>query len=80
MDRQEIESKVNEIIVETLDVKPDMVSADADLKNDLCCDSLEYVELVMKLEDELGISISDEAAEKCETVNDMYDIVEELVK
>ena len=79
MERQKIESKVNDILVDKLGVEPDMVKNDAKFEDDLGCDSLDCVELIIEFEHEFGISISDERAEKCETVKDMYDMIEELV-
>ena len=79
MDRQKIESKVNDILVDKLGVEPDMVKNDAKFEDDLGGDSLDCVELIIEFEHEFGISISDERAEKCETVKDMYDMIEELV-
>jgi acyl carrier protein len=79
MDRQKIESKVNDILVDKLGVEPDMVKNDAKFEDDLGGDSLDCVELIMEFEHEFGISIKDEDAEKCETVKDMYDMIEELV-
>ena len=76
MDRQKIESKVNDILVDKLGVEPDMVKNDAKFEDDLGGDSLDCVELIMEFEHEFGISIKDEDAEKCETVKDMYDLVE----
>lgn len=76
MDRQKIESKVNDILVDMLCVEPDMVKNDAKFEDDLGGDSLDCVELIMEFEHEFGISIKDEDAEKCETVKDMYDLVE----
>lgn len=76
MDRQKIESKVNDILVDKLGVEPDMVKNDAKFEDDLGGDSLDCVELIMEFEHEFGINIKDEDAEKCETVKDMYDLVE----
>lgn len=76
MDRQKIESKVNDILVDKLGVEPDMVKSDAKFEDDLGGDALDCVELIMEFEHEFGISIKDEDAEKCETVKDMYDLVE----
>ena len=79
MNRQEIEKKVNDILVDKLGVEPDMVKNDAKFEDDLNGDSLDCVELIMEFEHEFGISIKDEDAEKCETVKDMYDLVEQTL-
>ena len=75
MKRQEIESKVNDILVDKLGVDYDEVKNEAKFEDDLGGDSLDCVELIMELEKEFGISIKDEDAEKCETVNDIYFLV-----
>jgi acyl carrier protein len=79
MNRQDIEKKVNEILVDKLGVEPDMVKDEAKFEEDLNGDSLDCVELIMEFEHEFGISIKDEDAYKCETVKDMYDLVEQAL-
>ena len=76
MNRQEIEKRVNDILVDKLGVEPDEVRNDAKFEDDLNGDSHDCVELIIEFEHEFGISIKDEDAEKCETVKDMYDLVE----
>lgn len=76
MDRQKIESKVKEILVDVLGIKPDLVMYDTNLKADLKADSLDFVELIINAEHEFGISIKDEEAAKCEKVKDIYDLIE----
>jgi acyl carrier protein len=79
MNRQDIEKKVNEILVDKLGVELDMVKDEAKFEDDLGGDSLDCVELIMEFEKEFGISIKDEDAYKCETVKDMYDLVEQAL-
>ncbi|WP_027963158.1 acyl carrier protein [Halalkalibacillus halophilus] len=62
--------RVKEIIVERLDVDESKVTEGASFKDDLEADSLDVVELVMELEDEFDMEISDEEAEKINTVGD----------
>lgn len=76
MNRQEIEQKVNEILVDTLGIDPDMVNNDARFDEDLNGDSLDCVELIMEFEKEFCISIKDEDAYMCATVKQIYDLVE----
>lgn len=79
MTRENIVKKVNEIIVDEFGVEPEIVNGETRFDEDLLADSLDCVELIMSLEEEFGISISDEKAAKCATVKDAYDLVEELL-
>ena len=65
-----IEEKVKSIIVEQLGVDQEEVIATASFVEDLGADSLDQVELVMALEEEFKVEISDEDAEKIKTVQD----------
>ena len=75
-----IEQKVKDIIVEQLGVKPDQVTPDAKFIEDLGADSLDTVELVMALEEEFGIEVPDEQAEKLQSVGDVIKHIEESQK
>ena len=55
------------------------VTTEANFTNDLSADSLDRVELIMEIEDEFGISIPEDAAEKIVTVGDAVKFVEEMV-
>jgi acyl carrier protein len=77
MTGEEVESKVREIISEQLGVPADEVTREASFIEDLGADSLDIVELVMALEEEYGIEISDEDAEKVRTVKDVVSYIEE---
>lgn len=72
-----IEDKVKSIIVEQLSVNEDQVVAEAKFIEDLGADSLDTVELVMAFEEEFGIDVPDEDAEKLATVGDVTKFVEE---
>ena len=65
-----VEEKVKEIICEQLGVEEDDVTPNAKFIEDLGADSLDIVELVMALEEEFGIDIPDEDADKLKTVGD----------
>ena len=73
-----VEEKVKEVIVNELGVSEEEVVPGADIINDLGADSLDVVTLVMALEEELDLEISDEKTEKFVTVQDVVDIVTEL--
>ncbi len=72
-----VETKVKDIIVEQLGVDPDQVTLEASFVDDLGADSLDTVELVMALEEEFGIEIPDEDAEKIATVSSAIGYIEE---
>ena len=69
-DMSEIGDRVMKVIVEHLGVYPDKVTPQASFIDDLGIDSLDVVELVMALEDEFGVEIPDDEAEKIRTVQD----------
>lgn len=73
----ELEQKVADIIAEQLGVEVSEVTAEASFVDDLGADSLDTVELVMALEEEFGIEIPDEDAEKISTVNDAIAYIKE---
>ncbi|MES2963159.1 MAG: acyl carrier protein [Bdellovibrionota bacterium] len=66
-----VQPKVKEVIVEQLGVDPERVKLEASFIDDLGADSLDIVELVMAMEEEFGIEIPDEDAEKLKTVSDV---------
>jgi acyl carrier protein len=65
------------LVAEQLGVEPDQVTREAEFIQDLNADSLDMVELVMSLEEEFGIEISDEEVENIRTVGDAVDYIEE---
>ncbi len=68
--------KVKAVIVEKLDVEAEKVVPEARFIEDLGADSLDIVELIMGLEDEFGLEISDEEAEKIRTVADAVNFIQ----
>jgi len=75
--RMAVQEKVKSIIAEQLGVKPEEVTPEASFIDDLGADSLDTVELVMALEEEFGIEIPDEDAEKIASVGDAIKYIEE---
>jgi acyl carrier protein len=65
------------IIVEQLKVSPEEVTLEASFIDDLGADSLDLVELIMAMEEEFGLEISDEDAEKIQTVQDTVNYITE---
>lgn len=74
-----VEDRVKKIIAEQLGLDEEDVTKEASFVNDLGADSLDTVELVMALEEEFGIEISDEDAEKILTVQNALDYIKEKV-
>lgn len=75
-----VEEKVKSIIADQLSVDEAQVKSEASFINDLGADSLDTVELIMALEEEFGIEISDEQAEKIQTVQAAVDYIKANVK
>ncbi len=78
--REQVFGRVKEILVVQLDVDEGKVTEGASFQGDLNADSLDLVELIMELEDQFGIKISDEAAQKITTVGQAVDYMIEHVK
>lgn len=70
--------KVQKALAEQFEVSPDTITLDTSLVDDLGADSLDVVELIMSIEDEFGVSISDEEAANLVTVQRIVDYVEKL--
>jgi len=80
MSDKPIDKRVKDIVVEQLGVKAEQVTPQAKFIEDLGADSLDTVELVMALEEEFGIEVPDEQAEKLQSVGDVIKYVEENAK
>ena len=74
-----LEERVKEIIAEQLGVEKDKITPEAKFVEDLGADSLDVVELIMAFEEEFGIEIPDEDAEKIQTVGDVIAYLKEKV-
>ena len=74
-----VERRVIEIIVEQLGVSTEEVTLEASFIDDLGADSLDLVELIMAMEEEFGLEISDEDAEKIQTVQDVVNYVNQHI-
>lgn len=72
--------RIKEMIVEELNVPAEKITMEAKLSEDLGADSIDAVELIMNIEDEFSIQVSDEEAQNIKTVGDLVNYVESLNK
>ncbi len=72
-----VEERIRGIIAKQLEVQLEEVIPEASFADDLGSDSLDLVELVMAMEEEFGVEISDEEAERIQTVQDAINFIEE---
>ena len=79
MGSEEIFEKVKKVIMEQLGVSDSAITLEASFIDDLGADSLDIVELIMALEEEVDIEIPDSDAEKVATVGDVVDYIKEHV-
>ena len=75
-----VDERVKALIVEQLGVDADEVTPEASFQEDLGADSLDTVELIMAFEEEFGVEIPDEDAEKIRKVRDAVDYIEKRAK
>ena len=79
MAEKTVEERVKDVVVAQLGVDPSEVKPEASFVDDLGADSLDTVEFVMALEEEFGLEIADEDAEKIKTVGDTTEFVKSKI-
>lgn len=77
MSSNSVFDRVRNVVAEQLGVDPEKVTPDAEFVQDLNADSLDLVELIMQLEEEFSVEISDEEAENIVTVGDALEFIQE---
>ena len=73
----ELEQRISEIVMDQLGVSRDDIESESSFIDDLGADSLDIVELVMAIEEEFGLEIPDEDAERMQNISDAISYVEE---
>ena len=73
--REEVFDRVKEVLTDRLGIEESEITEEATFQEDLDADSLDLVEMIMELEDTFGIKISDEDAQKLQTVGQAVDYV-----
>jgi acyl carrier protein len=75
MDRKELEAKVIKVVAEKLSIEEKAITTASRFQEDLGADSLDIVELLMEIEENFGVNISDEESEKLKTVGDAVNYI-----
>jgi len=72
--------KIKDALANQFEIDPEKITRDTDIMDDLGADSLDLVELIMTLEDEYGVSVTDESVYEHKTVGEIADFIESLIK
>ncbi len=80
MSSQEILSKINEILVDEFEVDADVITPEANLKDTLGLDSLDYVDLVVTIESNFGVKLGETDFVGIETFQNFYDLLDAKLK
>ena len=75
MEKDAIFEKINEILVEEFEVDTDVITPEANLKDTLGLDSLDYVDLVVTIETNFGVKLGEADFVGVETFQDLYDLI-----
>ena len=79
MNRQEIEAKVKEFLIDDLEIDEEKIQPEARLKDDLGIDSLDFVDIVVIVEKKFGFKIKTEDMAKVKTFSDFCDYIEKKI-
>ena len=69
--------KLREIISEQLEISEELITMESNIRDDFDADSLDFVDIVMSVEDEFGVEVPEEAVENLKTVGDVVRFIEE---
>lgn len=75
MEKSEIQKKLTEIIAKHASVSPSVITTEKHMKADLGLDSLDVAEMVYEIEEQFGVSIADDSAEKIQRVGDAVEFI-----
>lgn len=79
MQRNEIEKKVNDFLIDEFEIDPNAIEPEAKLVDDLGIESLDFVDIVVIIENEFGFKVKREEMADVRTLSDMYNYIEERV-
>lgn len=79
MDRKQIEDEVKDFLIEDLEIDEEKIYPEANLKEDVGIDSLDFVDIVVIVEKRFGFKIEPEEMAKVKTLNEFYDYIESKV-
>jgi len=80
MQRQEIIEIVNDFLIEEFEIEPDQIKENATLKEELDIESLDLVDIIVMIEKKFGFKIKPEEIVKVQTINELYNFIEERAK
>jgi acyl carrier protein len=73
--KEELAGQIREIVCEQMGVKPEQVTNEASFLTDLRADELDFIELIMEMEEQFGIAITNEEAEAANTFGKLVDLI-----
>lgn len=80
MDKQLLITRINEVMVEGFELKPEQLKPEAKIVDDLELDSLDAIDMLVYLEEKIEIKVDPEKFRTVKTLNDVYNVVEEVMQ
>lgn len=78
MEYQEVKARINNFLVEDFEVEPDAITPEATLKATLDLDSLDFIDLIVAIENNFGLKVKPEDFQQMHTIQDFYDFIHQL--